>query len=350
MRKLVAAAVPLLLCALPAWGAEGVHGRAAWRGVVAPGISIHAFAGTAGADPSTMPVASTRTAQDGTYRLSLPPGAYNLVARSGAAGSRPAPGEFFCFYSGSPVEVRRGQWAAVGFNLVRVPYEERARGERSLLEGTVTWQDQPLEKLYLHVYRDAGGGFRGPGAASYPVGAGGRFRVGVPPGRYYLVARKRAQGGMYGPVEIGDHFNFYPGNPVTVGEKETVRLALETVTRLSQLEEEGEKRVPRLTGRVVDGGGAPVAGLRVLAYPPGESGLAEEGKGRPLAFSAPSGAAGTFTLDLPRAGSYRLVARARLGGPAAPGDWRGEAAGGKPVEAGDEGVFPPVVITVERAP
>jgi hypothetical protein len=344
----------------PAGGAkEGVYGRAALRGVVSPGLGVHAFSGPGGADPADEPVASTLTAQDGTYRLALPPGTYTMVARAGKAGERPRPGDPYCYYSGSPVTVRAGEWTPVGFNLVKVPAEERRKGDRSGIEGTVTYQDAPLERLYLTLYRDANDSFRGPGVATYPVGAGGRFSVGVPPGRYYLIARKRVKGGMYGPVEIGDHFNFYPGNPVAVGEKERVRVSIETVTRLSQLEEEGDRRVPRVTGRILDGRGKPVAGVRVFAYPagvgakggnaigPGEG--TEGGKGRPLAFSPPSGADGAFALELPRDGLYTLIARERFGGPAAGGEWSGEYRRGEPLKVEGRDA-PPVTLTVERAP
>jgi hypothetical protein len=343
VKKTGTAVVLLLLASASAWADQGVSGRASHRRETVAGLSVFAYAGTAGADPGATPVASTVTDKDGAYRLALPPGSYTLVARSGKAGKNPRTGEYFCYHSGSPLFVRAGEWTAAGFNLVKVPREERTRAERSALEGTVTYQDRPLEKLYLYLYRDAAGSFRGPGVAAYPVGAGGRFRVGVPPGRYYVIARKRAKGGMYGPVETGDHFAYYPGNPLTVGEKEDVRIALEAVARLSLLEEEGERRAPRMTGRIVDGGGRPVAGVRVFAYPI-EGG--EGGKGRPLVLGAPSGAAGTFTLEMPRAGSYRLVARERLGGPAASGEWRGEGRGTVPPQGqGDR-----VEIVVEREP
>jgi len=343
--------------AAPQGGArEGVFGSAGLRGKETGGLTVLAFPGGSGADPSSPPVASTLTGDDGSYRLALPPGTYSLVARTGRAGERPRPGELFCYFSGSPVTVRKDEWVPVGFNLVLVPAEERSRGDRSALEGVVAFQGRPLEKLYLTLYRDQAGSFRGPGIATYPVGAGGRFKVGVPPGSYYLVARKRSKGGMVGPVETGDLFSYYPGNPVTVGEREVVRVALEAVERLSQLEGQGERRAPRVTGRLVDGTGGAVAGVRVFAYPapaPTSGGTPvggdREGKGRPLAFSDPSDPEGRFTLELPADGLYLLVARPRLGRRPASGEWRGEYRGGEPLRV-EGGSSPPITFTVGREP
>ena len=121
---------------------------------------------------------------------------------------------------------------------------------------------------------------------------------------------------MYGPMEIGDHFNYYPGNPVTVSEGEKVHIQLETVTRVSQLEE-GEAPMPTIQGAVVDAAGNPVAGLRVFVYRSGEV------KGRPLYFSEPSNSTGQYSLLVPVTGDFTLVAKERFGGPAAEGEYSG---------------------------
>ena len=121
---------------------------------------------------------------------------------------------------------------------------------------------------------------------------------------------------MYGPMEIGDFFNYYPENPVTVSDGENVRIRIETVTRVSQLEE-GDAPTPTIQGTIVDKAGNPVPGLRVFAYRPGEV------TGRPLYFSEPTGSLGKFSLLIPVTGEFTLVGKERFGGPAAEGEYSG---------------------------
>lgn len=341
------AAVCALSAALPEpvlAGGSGIYGRAAWRGELVPGVVVAAYADGSTAYLEGETARSDPTGVDGTYRLPLPPGRYTLVARKyGVAGSgRPGAGDYYCFYSGSPVVVPPDGWVPVGFNLVRFGDEDRQASERTLIEGRITYRDDPLERLYLYIYREPSEGFRGPGIATLPVGSGGRFRAAVEPGSYYLIARKRARGGMYGPMEIGDYFNYYPGNPVVVGDGERVEVTLETVTRISQLEE--EQPVPGLDGRIVDDSGEPVPGVRVFAYPPGEV------KGRPLFFSEPSDGDGRFHLPFPEPGSYSLAARQRFGGPAVTGEYHGLYRDGEPTEMGGGGPGGEVTLVVRREP
>ncbi|MDF1526253.1 MAG: carboxypeptidase-like regulatory domain-containing protein [bacterium] len=300
---------------------SGIYGRVAYRGELVPGVIVSAYS-DGDSEYLANPVAvSDPVATDGTYRLSLPPGQYTLVARSSASGNlrpdaRPDTGDYYCYYSGSPVIVIAGSWTPVGFNLVKTAVEERIPDSKTSIEGIVSYRDEPLEKLYLTLYDEALEGFRGPGMATIPVGKGGRFRVSVKPGKYFVIARKRNRGGMYGPMEIGDYFNYYPGNPVMVSDGEKVRIRLETVTRVSQLEE-GEAPTPTIQGTVVDADGNPVPGLRVFAYRSGEV------TGRPLYFSKPSNSTGQYSLLVPVSGDFTLVAKERFGGPAAEGEFTG---------------------------
>jgi hypothetical protein len=87
------------------------------------------------------------------------------------------------------------------------------------------------------VYGDAATNFRGMGLAAVPAGEDGRFRIKLPPGSYYLLARKRRGGGMYGPPGRDDYIGYYPGNPVTVRPGVFSPLLLEVTTRVDTLEE-----------------------------------------------------------------------------------------------------------------
>ena len=333
----------LLLLALAGTGAadEGIRGRASFGGVLVEGLEVRAYPyrpGTFGPWTGERPAAAASTATDGTYVLPLPPGRYVVeghLKAEGRSGAGPEPGDLYCLYAGSPVVVTPGAWTAVGLNLVRVPPETRGRGGRSRIEGRITFQGEPVERCYLYFYRDASTGFRGPAQRLQPVRTGS-FRVRVPPGTYFLVARKRARGGPYGPIEIGDRFNLYPRNPVRVGPGEVVRLEIPLVERLSQLEED-PAAYRGLRVRVEGPDGAPRAGYYVLGYG------TPDRTGPPLATSTPTGPSGETVVPLPPGTPAYLRARRSLGGPLGDGEAFGDAE-----TAGGDGAT--VVIRVGRAP
>ncbi|MHB8764574.1 MAG: hypothetical protein ACYDA8_09620 [Deferrisomatales bacterium] len=328
-------ALTWLVAALAATGTaladQGLRGRASHGGVLVEGLTVRAYPyrpGTFGPLTGEAPAGATLTATDGTYRLPLPPGQYvveGLQKRAGARPeARPEEGDLHCLYSGSPVTVASGAWSPVGLNLSRVPAEARAPAERPAVAGRITLAGEPVEKVYLYVYADAASAFRGPARLLQPV-ANGAFRVRLPPGTYYLVARKRAQGGAYGPIEIGDLFNFYPRNPVTLRPGEEVNLEIPLVERLSQLEEE-PGAFQGLRVRVLDAAGAPAVGFHVLAYPTALR------SGPPLTASSGTDAQGWTRLPLAPGQKAFLRARRSLGGPLAEGE---PLADGEPGAAGE---------------
>ncbi|TYO97120.1 hypothetical protein EDC39_11150 [Geothermobacter ehrlichii] len=318
MRRLVCWTILMLLAATAAQAASGARGRVAWRGELVPGVRIFAYRQIADITGGEAVAVSTPTALDGTWQLTLPPGRYYMVARSFTG--RPQAGDYFCYYSGSPVEVVDGHFTNVGFNLIRVPEERPAKRARvSGIEGEITYQDELLEQVYLYVYRDTKSGFKGPAYNIVPVEKG-RFRLRLPPGEYWLLARKRQQGGRYGPVNIGDWFNYYYGNPVRIEPGMVRHIRLETITRLSNLEQGEELPFHGVRGRVVGPDGAPAAGLHVFAY------RQPQMTGTPAHFSPPTDSVGRFQLRLP-AGRWYLLARQSFGGPAAGGELYGKYAG-----------------------
>ncbi len=333
----------LLLLALAGTGAadQGIRGRASLGGTLVEGLVVRAYPyrqGTFGPLTGERPAAATSTATDGTYALPLPPGRYVVeghLKAEGRSGPGPEPGDLYCLYAGSPVVVTPGAWTAVGLNLVRVPRETREPGERSRIEGRITFQGAPVERCYLYFYRDASSAFRGPALRLQPVRTGS-FRVRLPPGTYFLVARKRARGGPYGPIEVGDRFNFYPRNPVRVGPGEVVRVEIPLVERLSQLEED-PAAYRGIRVRVEGPDGSPRAGYYVLGYgSPART-------GPPLATSTPTDASGEAVVPLAPGIRAFLRARRSLGGPLGEGESFGDAE----VTGREEAV---VVIRVGRGP
>jgi hypothetical protein len=305
----------LLAVTVPAGAASGIQGRAAWRGEVGAGVKVRAYRSVADIAAGKEVAVSTPTALDGTYRLELPPGNYYLTARD--FDGAPQPGRLFCYYSGAPVTVRDGAYTNVGFNLIRVPQEAPATaGAASGIKGEITFQGAALERAYLYVYKDGRDGFKGPGYVIQPVEKG-TFRLRLPPGEYYLLARKRAKGGQFGPIETGDYFNYYYGNPVRIEAGQIRDIKLETITRLSMLEEGPTAAFRGVRGRVLGSNGKPVQGVHVFGY------RAAAMTGTPAVFSTPTAGDGSFELPLGDDGPYYLLAREAFGGPAGEGELYG---------------------------
>ncbi|HWR98932.1 MAG TPA: hypothetical protein VN317_10965 [Candidatus Methanoperedens sp.] len=328
---------------LPPAAGPGVEGVAALRGDFVSGVVVLAFA-SPGPGPKDKPLArSAGTDDSGRYRLALAPGSYYLVAVRTAGSAWPFPGakgDLFCYYLGNPIVVEPGKMTRVGFNMVRVGDPPAAAGgEGAGIAGQVLFEDKPLGRAYVHVYRDVSTNFRGMGLASVPTGDDGRFRVKLPPGDYYVLARKRQGGGMYGPPGKDDFIGYLPGNPVAVRAGAFTPLALETTTRVDLLEEiwftEGSS-AGWFEGSVAEAGGKPGAGLYVLFYADAAM------TGAPAFVAGPTDEQGRFKVRA-AAGTFHLLARSHLGGPLEAGEWYGRA-----VLAGGAAPAGGIRISVER--
>jgi hypothetical protein len=331
----------VLINPLLALAETGVRGRIAWRGELVPGVTVRAYKSIADIAAGRSVAESKPSAMDGTYNLELAPGSYYLTARD--YSGEPQPGNYFCYYSGAPIRVSPEHQTTVGFNLVKVPLEaDAADAGYSGIKGSLSFQDEPLEKAYLYVYKDVSRGFKGPGYFVQPV-AKGDFRLRLPPGEYYLLARKRVKGGQFGPIEIGDYFNYYYGNPVKIEAGRIKDVRLETITRMPMLEEGEAAPFRGLRGVVKASDGQPIAGLHVFAY------QRPEMTGNPDYFSAPTGADGKFALALPGVGPYYLLARESFGGPAGDGEQYGKYQGNPEhaIRLNDEAGVPEIEINVE---
>ena len=333
--------VVLLALAAPTLADSGVQGRVAWRGNLTAGVRVYAYQRIEDIAAGKPVGVSAESDSQGRFRLPLSPGTYYLTARSYTG--RPEVGEYFAYYNAGAVAVSVDRFASAAFNLIRIPSEKApVAAAMTGIEGQISYLDRPLERVYLYVYRDAGDGFKGPGYNILPVEKG-RFRLRLPPGDYYLVARKRARGGRFGPLETGDYFNYYYGNPVRVAAGQVREVRIETITRLSLLEEEQPLEFHGVSGRILDADGSPVSGLYVFGYR--ESDMT----GTPKVFSAPSDAQGAFRLPLPEEGPWYLLARESFGGPAGDEELYGRFGGAKavPLLLSDAEKSPEVTIRVE---
>ena len=317
--KRVALLLAFLCLAAPASGGgfTGVRGRVALKGEVVAGVVVLAFKDFE-AGLASVPVArSAGTDAEGIYELPLPAGTYQVVAaKTGSpdlAGLKE--GDLFCFYGGNPVRVDPGRATNVGFNLVRVEKDPPPDAPAGVTGKVFDEHGAPLPGAAVYLYPSSSGGFKGVPGFFARTGDDGTFRARLKKGTFFVVARKRETGDLFGPTQVGDHFAYYVRNPVVLTEGGGPRgIRLDAVRRLSMLETfEGFPAQPRgipVRVRAVDPAGVPAAGVRVLAYADGAM------VGQPAYVSGKTGADGVAELTFAEEGTFFLLARENLGGPA----------------------------------
>jgi len=170
----------------------------------------------------------------------------------------------------------------------------------------------PLPDAFLYAYRE-GMDLRGPAfATSQASGPDGEFSLSLPPGKYFLVLRKRREGESVGPVQTGDWRSEVIG-PVTVrGGQDMARDIIVTKKVGETKSLPALSKVPAktgITGKVLDSDGKPVQSARIQAYQHPQ--MSE----RPKYVSEGSGADGGYALFFPEGGTYYIAARDKFGGP-----------------------------------
>lgn len=304
----------------------GVRGWATWNDNTAAGVVVYAYRDFDRGFPGDSVAVSAPTAADGSYSLELPAGSYILAAaRTADGGPRELrPGDAFCFFGGNPVRVDPGRATAVGFRMSIVaddPVPDPSPG----VSGTVyDERGDPLSGATVYLYRSSADGFKGMPGQFARTQKDGTFLVRIRKGTFFVIARKRESGDLFGPTLPGDRFGYYPRNPVVLAEGERRGIRIDAFPRQAVEKKfgEGYERPEGIVVRIrtIDPEGRPMSGVRVLAY------RAASMTGFPAFVSAKTGAEGSAELFIPEGGRYYLLARERLGGPAN-GEWYGKYAG-----------------------
>jgi len=303
----------LLLAVAIAAPAALIEGRVVSDGEPLAGVVVGAWSSL---DFRTPAVAQTaETGNDGSYRLELPPGSYALFGWTADQGR-------FAFCGRNPVTLAdETVWAG----LQAVPVDSPAAlayddAYSAAVEGRVLHDGLPVAGAYVSLYLDASDDLKGQGyRLSQPTADDGYFRFdGLPESDYFLVARSRQSGARVGPVQEGDLFGVYSGNPLTAKAGSVRQVVLHMVAKLkdaSDSETFGRATGPVLSGTVTDASGQGVAGVHVFAYVDRVI-----GHQRPAAISTPTGVDGKYRLNLPAAGTYYVGARQAYGDSPAPGE------------------------------
>lgn len=329
IRAFAAIAVPLFF-SWPAAAGDftGVRGRAAWNGEPVAGVTVYAyrdFDRGPGEEPAGR---SGPTPTDGTFSLELPAGSYILVGAKTDGRDLAAlrTGDLFCYFGGNPVRVEPGRATVVGLGLFPVG-DDPAADDTYGISGTVyDGNGKPLPGAVVYLYKSPADGFKGMPGVFARTRPDGTFQLRVRKGAFFVVARKRETGELFGPTRPGDHFGYYARNPVVLAEGERKGIRIDALPRVDIREKYGDGYEPpdgiSVRVRAVDPGGNPLPGIRILAYRTGAM------TGFPAVVSEKTGADGSVELAVTEEGRYYLLARERLGGPA-DGEWYGKYGGSK---------------------
>lgn len=197
------------------------------------------------------------------------------------------------------------------------------------ISGTIV---APLEGTTLYVYKK-GMDLYGPAFASSKLtGIDGSFDLALPPGEYVLVARKRQNGDLSGPVLAGDNRSEFINLTVTGKHPQMTIVAPPKVGDSRRLTEEAAATQTGLSGRILDSDGNPVEGARVHVYDHVQ--MSE----RPKYVSEKTTPDGGYVIFLPKGGTYYLAARDKFGGPPKLGDLYGRY---------DQGTIEPSAVVIE---
>jgi hypothetical protein len=199
-----------------------------------------------------------------------------------------------------PVEVESGVWTG---EYVDGAGQTGLRGRVVLRDGGA-----PLAGAYVNIYSDTLSNLLGPSQfMSTPTDAAGNYRVVVPPGTYYAVARKRISGHPTGPLETGDYYSEHQRIKVRVEPGKFAIVELPVVPMKAPMffknNVAANETSTGIRGQLLDREGKPVAGGFAMAY------ADKEMKRQPDYASALSDDKGQFIIYLPKGGTFFVAAR-----------------------------------------
>jgi len=199
---------------------------------------------------------------------------------------------------------------------------------RTGLRGQILVKDSgaPVAGAFVNIYPDTISNLLGPSQfISSPTDAQGRYQIEVPPGTYYVVARKRLSGQPTGPLEPGDFYSEHQRIKVRIeaGKLAVVDLPVVAMTAPMFFKSRVVDRetTTGIHGTLVDQAGKPVMGGFAMAYTDPEM------KRHPDYASTLSDEQGHFTIYLPEGGIYYLAARIHAWDMPVPGEPYGKYGG-----------------------
>ena len=196
--------------------------------------------------------------------------------------------------------------------------KQKKKVKPSGIWGRVVMRDsgEPVKGAYIYGYvgriehRAASLGIIGvTDWVSHGSDKDGSYKLDLPPGDYFVVARKRQSGLNYGPLSVGDYYDHSPGRVSTRVKKGkytevnfvlmelTEPLFFQGITAVARATETGIK------GRLLDEEGNHIPGTYAIAYKD------DDMQRLPDFASTLTDDEGNFTIFLPSGGRYWIAAR-----------------------------------------
>jgi len=323
----------------------GIWGKVLFEGKPAAGVRMHVYLDSSTDFKGQGHASSGPTAEDGRFAMTLKPGRYYLVGKKSESVSTeadPDVGELFGFYGGNPIKVSEESNVEVNLQVVRRKPATVAEGEgpNVAIEGLLVGPRGPAADAAVFAYPDSKSDFRGPdltgpqGSLVGGTGPDGHFSLELPAGTYYLTAAKRRGGMVLGPLQAGDLFGYFDGNPLRLQAGQKASITIQMTEKLRQHEAPAAMApgATAISGRILDPSGRPVAG--VFAFATTDPNLIGT---MPPYLSRPVGQDGVFSIEVPGGGTFFVGARTGFGGPPQPGQWQGML--------GDDNIRP---VTIEK--
>ena len=171
--------------------------------------------------------------------------------------------------------------------------------DKAVFKGKVTdVQGRPVEGSMVFVYASPDVR-RSADFISPPTGGDGVFKLSLPPGKYWAVARRKKVEG-FGPLMPGDRHSGEPKEiELAPGSEVDMQFTVTDLKEAVIMRTKDREGPARLSGRIIDEQGAPVKGTYAIAS------KNEKPDGIPNYVSAWVDNDGQYTLYIPR-GSYYL--------------------------------------------
>jgi hypothetical protein len=193
------------------------------------------------------------------------------------------------------------------------------------VEGRVVVSGQVLPGARVYAYATFADYLASkPFAVSEPTGDDGKYKIDLPRGSFYFVAKKRQGPGADGPIAIGDYFAFQGSNPISVNTGKYTHVGFSILPEQKGVvyEPSADPASGTLAGVILSGAN-PLSGVYVTLYMDPK----EDFRGMTYATSPPTGKSGEFKFESLPETEYYVIARKRStgksAGPITDGDYFG---------------------------